>query len=105
MLRWVRTPLVQAEWEKELREHPDPGYRQYVRGSGFREGGVQDRLQEGRGSGQASGTRNSRAQSETCCQLPRAQRWYRYLQKELSQGRLLGPVTGRAQAGIHISRF
>lgn len=94
-IQGVRTPLRVAEWDCQLRHHPDQRFREFiVRGirEGFRVGFDYSR------ECQAS-KRNMLSAEE------RAEVVGEYLQTEVTAGRILGPFDPADYPQIHTSRF
>ena len=92
----VHTPLRSAEWEAQLREHPDRPFVQYLlRGmrEGFRVGFRYDQSECGHtGDNMQSARDNPEVIDE-------------YLEKEVRLGRVAGPFEPEACHQVHMSRF
>ncbi len=92
----VVTPLEWRTWDGRLQYHPDQNFRRYIV-TGLKEG-----FQVGFQSGVVA---NVSAQTNMLSATRNKQVVDEYLDKEVSLGRVAGPVDPTAQPGIHINRF
>ena len=95
-LQKVETPLIVGEWRKHLAAHPDAEYREYVL-QGIREG-FRIGFQYGNQS-----CRSAKANKRSAIDNPGVVD--DYLAKEVSLGRVLGPLERSAWPGVTINRF
>jgi len=93
-LQKVTTPLILREWIKELRDHPDAEFRSYIL-NGIKNG---FRIGFNRAATCKSASSNMRSAIE------KAEVVQEYLKKEVSLGRILGPVPPeKVPAGAQLS--
>ena len=91
----ITTPLNIAAWARELENHPDKEFAQYLLqgiSQGFRIGFNYPKECQSAKSNMKSAKENPLVIDE-------------YLVKECSLGRILGPLNPSILSGIHISRF
>ena len=96
ILRRVETPLVANEWERCLRNHPDGRYREYILTglrNGFRVGFQYHTLSP------------TSAQTNMLSAGRNQEVVDRYLEREVSLGRVIGPLSRQEVPGVHVSRF
>ena len=95
-LQGVATPLIWRAWNRELRNHPDPVFRNYVLNG----------IWNGFHIGFDWGTDCTPATSNMWSTLDNAAVVQEYLGKEVSLGRIVGPVgPERMPIGTQISPF
>ena len=96
ILRRVETPLVANEWERCLRNHPDGRYREYILTglrNGFRVGFQYHTLSP------------TSAQTNMLSAGRNQEVVDRYLEREVSLGRVIGPLSRQEVPEVHVSRF
>ena len=88
----VQTPLVVAEWEEALKQHPDRAYVNYI----------SQGLKFGYRYNRRAPLVSARANMQSADLHPEV--ITEYLQKEITLGRMTGPfVAAQVPQGLHIS--